>query len=39
VGDKTTKVKREDGTEVTIEEDLMALAKELGLPYKEIELR
>ncbi len=39
VGDKTTRVKKETGLEVTLEEDLKALAKELGLPYKEIELR
>jgi len=39
VGDKATRVKREDGTEVTLEDDMKALAKTLGLPYKEIKLR
>jgi predicted Zn-dependent peptidase len=39
VGDKATRVIREDGTEVTLEEDMKTLAKTLGLPYKEIELR
>ncbi|MEE9612909.1 MAG: pitrilysin family protein, partial [Desulfatiglandales bacterium] len=39
VGDKTTRVKKRDGSEVTLEEDLKTLSKELGLPYKEIELR
>ena len=39
VGDKGTRVMREDGTEVTLEEDLKTLAKTLGLPYKEIKLR
>jgi predicted Zn-dependent peptidase len=39
VGDKMTKVKRRDGSEVTLEEDLKALARELDLPYQEIELR
>ena len=39
VGDKTTRVKRKDGTEITLEEDLKSLAKELDLSYKEIELR
>ena len=39
VGDKLTKVTRRDGTEVTLEEDLKALAKELQLPFMEIELR
>ena len=39
VGDKATRVKREDGTEVTLEDDMKTLAKTLGLPYKEIKLR
>jgi predicted Zn-dependent peptidase len=39
VGDKTTRVQREDGTEVTLEEDIKTLAKRLDLPYREIELR
>ena len=36
VGDKTSKVNKEDGTVVTLEEDLKALAKKLGLPFMEI---
>ena len=39
VGDKTTRVKRKDGTEVTLREDLKTLAKALDLPYREIMLR
>ncbi|MDP6179001.1 MAG: hypothetical protein QGG48_03835, partial [Desulfatiglandales bacterium] len=39
VVDKTTLVTKKDGTLVTLEEDLKALAKELGLPFKEIALR
>ncbi|MBW1901548.1 MAG: insulinase family protein, partial [Deltaproteobacteria bacterium] len=39
VGDKTTSVKKKDRRDVTLEEDLKALAGELGLPYEEIELR
>jgi zinc protease len=39
VGDKTSKVKKEDGTAVTLEEDLKALAKKLGLPFTELPLR
>jgi predicted Zn-dependent peptidase len=39
VGDKTSKVKKEDGTVVTLEEDLKALGKKLGLPYTELPLR
>jgi hypothetical protein len=39
VGDKTSKVKKEDGTVVTLEEDLKALGKKLGLPYMELPLR
>jgi zinc protease len=39
VGDKTSKVKRSDGTLITLEEDLKGLAKNLNLPFKEIPLR
>ena len=39
VGDKSTIVEREDGTKISLEEDLKALAKELGLPFKELPLR
>ncbi len=39
VGDKATRVRKEDGTEVTLEEDIKTLAKRLDLPYREIELR
>jgi predicted Zn-dependent peptidase len=39
VGDKMTRVKRDDGTERTLEEDLMELARTLGLPYEEVPLR
>ena len=39
VGDKTTKVTKEEGKEITLEEDLKALANELGLLFKEIPLR
>ncbi|RLA93903.1 MAG: hypothetical protein DRG25_03640, partial [Deltaproteobacteria bacterium] len=39
VGDKNTKVKKKDGTKITLEEDLRVLAKTLNLPYKEIALR
>ena len=39
VADKTTLVRNGGGTDVTLEEDLKALAKELGLPFKEIPLR
>jgi predicted Zn-dependent peptidase len=39
VGDKSTRVKRQDGTETTLEENLRTLANTLGLPYQEIELR
>jgi predicted Zn-dependent peptidase len=38
-GDKMTTVKKKDGKEVTLEQDLKALAKELNLPYEEIALR
>jgi predicted Zn-dependent peptidase len=39
VGDKTTKVNKKNGEAITLEEDLMILAKKLNLPFKEIELR
>ncbi|MCX5878326.1 MAG: pitrilysin family protein [Deltaproteobacteria bacterium] len=39
VGDKTSKVKKEDGAVVTLEEELQSLSKKLGLPYMEIPLR
>ncbi len=39
VGDKATLVKKEGGKETTLEEDLKALSKELGLPFEEIPLR
>jgi predicted Zn-dependent peptidase len=39
VGDKMTTVRNDSGDEVTLEEDLMALAKTLGLPFQEIALR
>ena len=39
VADKTTLVKKADGTESTLEADLKSLAKTLGLPFREIELR
>ena len=39
VADKTTTVIKEDGAKVTLEEDLKVLAKKMGIPYKEIELR
>jgi len=39
VGDKTTPVKNRHGTAMTLEQDLRALAEDLGLPYREIELR
>jgi predicted Zn-dependent peptidase len=39
VADKTIPIKRKDGAELTLEQDLKALAKNLGLPYREIELR
>jgi predicted Zn-dependent peptidase len=39
VGDKLTPVKNNAGDEVTLEEDLIALSKTLGLPYQEIRLR
>ena len=39
VGDKMTTVKSNTGDETTLEEDLITLAKTLGLPYQEIALR
>lgn len=39
VADKTTSVRKEDGTQITLEEDLKDLAKRIGIPYTEIELR
>jgi len=39
VADKMTRVKTKDGTELTLQEDLIALAKKIGLPYREIALR
>jgi len=39
VGDKMTRVKSNTGDETTLEEDLITLAKTLGLPYQEIALR
>ncbi len=39
VTDKAVQVKRENGQAVTLETDLKELAKELELPYKELELR
>ncbi|MBW1800681.1 MAG: insulinase family protein [Deltaproteobacteria bacterium] len=39
VGDENTLVKKADGEAVTLKEDLMMLAGDLGLPFKEIALR
>jgi len=39
VGDKMIPVRKKDGAELTLEEDLKSLAKNLGLPYREIEWR
>jgi predicted Zn-dependent peptidase len=39
VADKMIPVRKEDGAELTLEEDLKSLAKRLGLPYREIPLR
>jgi predicted Zn-dependent peptidase len=39
VGDKMIRVGKKEGKVVTLEEDLKTLAKELGLPFKEIPLR
>jgi zinc protease len=39
VGDKNIKLKSQSGKEMTMEEDLMALAEKYSLPYQEIQLR
>jgi zinc protease len=39
VADKATPVIREDGQSVSLEEDLKAVARALGLPFQEIPLR
>ena len=39
VGDKNIKVQSQSGKEITLEEDLMTLAKKYNLPYEEIKLR
>jgi predicted Zn-dependent peptidase len=39
VADKTTRLRKQDGTQITLEQDLKDLAKKLGVPYTEIELR
>ncbi|MGD8883781.1 MAG: pitrilysin family protein, partial [Desulfobacterales bacterium] len=39
VGDKNLKIQSQSGKEITMAEDLMALAKKYGLPYQEIKLR
>lgn len=39
VADKTIRVRRADGTTLTLEDDLKLLARNLGLPYREIALR
>lgn len=39
VADKTTPVNNKDGVGSTLEENLQTLAKTIGLPFKEIELR
>jgi len=39
VADKSIPVKEKDGKPIILEEDLKSLAKNLGLPYREIELR
>jgi hypothetical protein len=39
VGDKSIKVQSQSGKEITMEEDLMALAEKFSLPYQEIKLR
>ena len=39
VADKTTRIKRKDQTEVTLEENLKALAAKWGLPFREVALR
>jgi predicted Zn-dependent peptidase len=39
VADKTTRVRMKDGMQITLEQDLKDLAKGMGVPYTEIELR
>ncbi|MCP4683661.1 MAG: insulinase family protein [Desulfobacterales bacterium] len=39
VADKGTRITKKDGSESTLEKDMMSLAKELDLSYREIELR
>jgi zinc protease len=39
VADKLTKVKTQDGQQITLEEDLKVFAKSLGIPLREIALR
>ena len=39
VADKAIPVKHADGKQLTLEQEIRALAEELGLPYQEIELR
>ena len=39
VGDKNIHVQSQSGKEITMEEDLIALAKKYSLPYQEIKLR
>jgi predicted Zn-dependent peptidase len=39
VADKTTRVRRKDGTQITLEQDLKDLAERIGIPFTEIELR
>jgi hypothetical protein len=39
VGDKDIKLPSQSGQEITLEADLMALAKKYNLPYQEIKLR
>ena len=39
VGDKDIQLSSQSGKEITLEADLMALAKKFNLPYQEIELR
>ncbi|MDY6987326.1 MAG: pitrilysin family protein [Thermodesulfobacteriota bacterium] len=39
VGDRTTGVKRKEGSHMTLEKDLKNLAEKLGLPFREMALR
>jgi predicted Zn-dependent peptidase len=39
VADKTTGLKKEDGTQASLEKELKALGREIGLPYREMALR